>query len=497
MSPQNPQWPEGAVFDLLNMTYDRTSQEPEKMLGYSQVGTAALGGAVSGIFDYDEGTKTVACAEDGKVYHSTSGASFAQVDTGFTTTAGKRWSGAMFYGATTGQQLLVIGNDTDAPQKYTGSAVSALGGSPPTGGQYFVSWGGRLWCAKGDVLYASVTDNCESWTTGAGGKQFYVDAGTGDITGLTVFMESLIIFKKHRIYRLIVGSTLASAQVNILSRRLGCTSHWTIQECGGERQDLLMFLSANGVRSMYPTERSGGFGIPQADEVIRPIVDTRNRSSDGTTWASFIEDRDEYYLQYPTAANTVPGQGVIANTARHQQRIRWTRHNMANMSAGAVVFISGKQEQYFGDSTGKVWKLHVAKTYTRDGGSYFGRFISPNYTQKKPGRVKQYGRIFVDIETNGDIPVTAYTLLGRENLPTPSAGIVEIDDLGGADGWGEGEFGEAEWGGQTSKGRYVRLSNVRRGYYVTLRLDVGGAEHWFRVSGLEVEYEWGADHVAA
>ena len=197
-SQVDPGYPNNALWDALNMVYDKDSDDPETLRGNTQYGTTAMGGAVSGLFNYNEGTKLVATAEDGKFYHYT-GSDWAAESgaraTGNSTTAGVRWSSAMFYGATSATTLMCSGNGVDAPTKYDGSNVTALGGSPPSTGKYPTAWQARLWWASGSTLYGSAVDDCEVYSTGSGGVQLSVYRGTGDITGLYAFGNNLFIFK--------------------------------------------------------------------------------------------------------------------------------------------------------------------------------------------------------------------------------------------------------------------------------------------------------------
>ena len=111
----NPDFPDGAMWDAVNIVYDGPSDNPEAMGGYQQLG-ATIGGTpvITGLFDYNEGTQLVATADDGKVYKRTTG-DFAQVTdgTGLNTTATTRFGGTMFYGDTTNAALLVLANGQD------------------------------------------------------------------------------------------------------------------------------------------------------------------------------------------------------------------------------------------------------------------------------------------------------------------------------------------------------------------------------------------------
>ena len=81
MATNNPEYPRGACWDLLNMVYDRTSEDPEKMGGYTRLGSTDVGGAVSGLFDYDEGTRLISTDIGGKIYEY-AGSDWAQSTNG-------------------------------------------------------------------------------------------------------------------------------------------------------------------------------------------------------------------------------------------------------------------------------------------------------------------------------------------------------------------------------------------------------------------------------
>ena len=70
----NPEFDPMALWDALNIVYTKDTSEPEKMRGVSQLGTTTLGDSkVTGLFDYDEGTRLIGTAADGKIYERNGG----------------------------------------------------------------------------------------------------------------------------------------------------------------------------------------------------------------------------------------------------------------------------------------------------------------------------------------------------------------------------------------------------------------------------------------
>ena len=492
-TPNNPEFPTDAVYDALNMIYVRDNREPEKMGGVSRLGSTDMGGAVTGVFDYDEGTRLIATAADGKIYEY-GGSDFAQATggSGFNTASDTRWSGGMFYGATTAANLLIISNGINAPQKYTsGAGFSALGGSPPSTGKFGVSFMGRWWLASGDTLFYSKVNDAETWAAPDGGSiQIY--RGTGNITGLYVFMGNLLIFKRRNIFRILPTSQLSETAVREVSHVIGTMSHFTVQET---TEGIGLFETDSGIAGIIPTSSTGGFYVSNVSERIKGILDRRSRPNQVTAWATYNEDRQEYWLQYGTIS-TSPTEGIICNTGMGRNKLRYTRHDRANMTAGAMFRSAGEEIQVVGDTNGRVYKMHSGHAWAGNG-SYTGRLRTRSHTQGWLGFQKRYGRTYVDFQTNGSYPLTVRVSYGRKDLPAP-AGETNTSTAGGVnDGWGVGKWGEALWGGSGERGDYIRPKKVCRGHSQRLEFETTGVNQWFKINGYVMEFRKRGDRIAA
>lgn len=494
----NPEYPSGALWDALNMVYERDSEEPEKMRGFSRLGSVDMTGQVSGLFDYAEGTELIATTTGGFVYKRTTG-EFAQVTggSGFSSATTTRWTASMFYGATATANILVMCNGVDAPQFYTtGGGIGALAGSPPSTGKYPVPFVGRLWMASGSTLYYSAANDCQTWTTPGG--QVQVHRGDGDITGLTVFAGNLIIFKRHSIYRILPTSNITETMVREVSHNTGCVSHHTIKEINigkGERL-VLAFLSEYGVQGLVPTSSSGGFSVSHLSSPVQKILDRRSEvpANQTTFWADYNQGRTEYYLNYSTGSG-IPNEGLICNSARNNRPIRWTQHNINGITAGASYRSSTGIVQLIGNTGGQVFQMHSGND--RNGAAYTGRLFTPAWAQGAYDEMKEYGRVFVDARTEGTYAVQVRILVGRKDLPTPAGQTIPITDFSSLDGWGVGEWGVAMWGGAGKAGQHIRPHKVSRGYHLRLLVYTIDKNQWFKVCGSTVQYELTAPSIAA
>lgn len=495
-NPIDPKFPGGALFDALNMVYGQGSDNVQTMHGATRIGTTDMGGDVSGLFDYKNGTTLVAASEDGKIYQYT-GSDWAAESgaraSGNSTTAGKRWSATMFYGATTAADILVLANNDDAddPAKYNGTDVTALGGSPPGNGKYPTVWQAKTWLFDTSIGYYSVTDNCEDWTGGGAGNIAIARGNDGDITGAAAFANNLFIFKRSSIYRISPTASFSSeAVVRNVSNNVGCISHQTIAE--DERG--LIFQSEHGYERITSSAAGAGFSINNISRWVKPLVDGKNTTHLDKGWGLYNLDRSEYLGYFATGNSTVPERGLICNLADGRNE-RWTRMDRTGLTAGAI-FVENNTDyiQYVGDKNGRVYKMHDSTVSTFGGGSMTSRITTKYFTQGAPNHMKRYGWAYLNVEVDGSYLVTAKLNLLRDGLPSGGDNTAILPNLDGDQGWGVGEWGVALWGGSGTASTRTRPPSSSRGTGMRVTLE---STRWFRPSGIVIASDMKGDRIAA
>jgi hypothetical protein len=318
-----------------------------------------------------------------------------------------------------------------------------------------------------------------------------VERGTGNITSLAVFMGHIFIFKRRAVYCLPSGQ-LASSHIVPISREVGAISHWTVKEIPTEGYQGLAFVAEDTIRAVLPTSASGGFQVVSVGDSVGPLIEQRYTTSPQATWADYNKGRAEYWVQYGQT-QAVPQRGLIMNTARSWKNLRWSRHTIANLTAGCAWRSTASAEtQVVGTTAGQVLQMHSG--YTWISSAYASRLQTPSYSQGAPHVLKEYNRSFVDVETRGNYPVRVSMNLGRRGLPVPAgtSRSLTVDD---SEGWGVGEWGEARWGGSGVAGEYVRFSQCGRGAYVQMLISTVGPEQWFKCKGFIIEAEPGSDSI--
>jgi len=491
----DPQFPNGAFWDLENIIYDQDSDNPEAMRGASRLGSTDMGGTVSGLFDYNLGTAIATCT-DGKIYNYTgtdwaaeSGARATSNDGTITT----RWTGNMFYGATTGQQLLVLCNGIDAPAKYNGTDVTNLGGSPPSTGNFPTPWQGKLWMASGTLVHYSANSDCEEWGTGAGNISIY-RGYDGNLTGLSAFANNLIFFKRNSIYRMSPNTGFDLPNIRNVSSVIGCVNHNTIRE-GGDG-NTLYFMSNEGPKALVTSASHAGFRVIDMDRWIKPIAINANKDATNVAWAVWNQDRKEYYLHYCEGSASVPNRALIGNAARPRKAIRWTRFSLPDMTAGMQFSEGGTDyQQWIGDAQGRVYHMHQRTEHTFGGRVYRSVIKTPYHTQGIPENMKKYGWAFTDMDVDGPYEVTVNLQMLRSGLPVTEGNKTQVAFIEASDSvWGTGAWGEATWGGSGSQGQRIRPVKVARASGMGMQMNVG---RWFRLNGYVIASDLRRDIIAA
>lgn len=498
VSPDDPEFPEGAWWDALNMVYDGEADNPESMPGVTRLGTTDMGGAVSGLFDYNNGDKLIATATNGTIYEYNGtdwvAASGARA-TGNSSAAGTRWSGTMFYGATTAKNLLILCNGIDAPVRYdTVNGCVTLGGSPSSTGNFPVAHRGRCWMASGSTVFYSATNDAEDWTTGGGGGNVLCERGfDGNLTGMASFMGSLIMFKRSSTYRFPPTATISELNLQPITKSVGAIAHQTIQEVRTDSGSYLSVFSERGIEGLYPTNTSGGFDYRNLSRWIQPILLRQNRTNMARAFALWNWERRELYVFYPTGSATNPSEGVIGNFARERRPPRWTRTDFQDLTAGVIFNDSNvNYYQYVGDSNGRVYRMNILTSDQRIGAAYAARLYSKVYTQRRPNWMKEFGWTFVSAESSGK-PVVVKQVIMRKGLPTYTSnqGDLTVDQ---DSAWGSGQWGVALWGGSGNTGDRIRPGNVARGSGLRVMIESQG---WYKLSGIIIASALCSDSIAA
>jgi hypothetical protein len=148
-----------------------------------------------------------------------------------------------------------------------------------------------------------------------------------------------------------------------------------------------------------------------------------------------------------------------------------------------VTFNTGNKgyDQYVGDSSGKVYKMHDSSVQDWDGVPFAKTLQTKYEVFKAPNRMKKYGWSYVRAQGSVGGSVTVRQRLLRQGISGRLVAQNNSTLSGVADGWGAGEWGVAQWGGSGAAGERIRPEGSRRAFGMS---HVITTQNQFTLSGI-------------
>lgn len=351
---------------------------------------------------------------------------------------------------------LYVTNQTDAVQKYNGSAWSTLATGTPLSGsnniaKYLVEYRKMLIAANTvnnpQRLYVSDVGTPETF-----GASNYWDF-PGAITGVAVLGTMLVVFTKNTtsVMQGYSPSTLVTTS-NPKVVRYGCLSHRTIKEAETTVGKCLIFLSNDTVRA-FNGEQVFRVGYDYLANQWSNI----NNAQYSKACAAVYDNR--YWLSVPWAASTTNNK-VLCYDLRYD---RWVRIN--NWQASYFdVYDNGTEVLNFGESSAdsRVWQYPSGYTTQKPSAStaITERYTTKNIDGNAPNLIKKFKKLYLQIKAIGSTTLLVESNVdeyGYQGLRFGSAGTSTTDLTPVGPLWGTAIWGAFTWGTTT----LVRTPNNR------------------------------------
>jgi hypothetical protein len=152
-----------------------------------------------------------------------------------------------------------------------------------------------------NTVYYSGTNDIDSFSGGGSGSVVISDA----VVGLASFRGDLIIFGRNSIQKLSNINNSSTVAVTPITTNVGCLSHGSIQEIGGD----ILFLAPDGVRTIAGTARIGDVELSSVSRQIQDLIKEISVNSANIITSAVLRSKSQYRLFYSTA-------GVSPNTSK-------------------------------------------------------------------------------------------------------------------------------------------------------------------------------------
>ena len=337
--------------------------------------------------------------------------------------------------------------------------------------------------AEPNTLIFSAIGDENDFTSGNGAGSLNVDS---TIVAIKSFRESLMIFCEDRIYKL-TGNALADFAIEPVSRNVGCSDAFSVQEIGGD----ILFLAPDGLRTVAGTARIGDVEL---GTVSKQIQDRINDIGFDNVSSVVIRGKSQYRLFYPTTGGLeTSAKGLIGVLKSNPQgQLGWEYSDIRGLKPSCCVsgFVSGVETIIHGGYDGYVYKQESGNTFA--GTAMTALYRSPDLTMGDAGIRKNMQRINVNYDPEGAVNVSLFVKYDFEDAATPQPAAYTLTEADTAAVYGNSSslYGSAVYGAEGMP--IVRQSVEGSGFTVVIRLTDTSSNPPITLKGFELEFTPGA-----
>lgn len=344
-------------------------------------------------------------------------------------------------------ETVVLTDGSNPAWKYNGSTETVINGTgAPTNPKYATEHLKRLvlagYSSNPNAISMSAPNNDVDFNAANGA----VEVAVGDeITGIKSFRDTLYIFCKNSIYKL-VGNTSSTFDVDPVTKEIGCVSGDTVQEVGGD----LIFLAPDGLRSIAATERIGDIELGILSGPVQQDLNDLISGVDKDLISScVIRGKSQYRLfTYKASLTNSEQQGYLGRLeSRDSSGIKYAWSTIQGFPAYCAASRYGDTEELsvIGHATnGLVYKLETGNSF--DGSDIRAVFETPQWffgedpeLRKVLHKVKLYTEIQGETSTNMQV---IYDFEGDTILQPP---VAFINMNGGGSTYGSATYGTSTY----------------------------------------------------
>lgn len=370
-------------------------------------------------------------------------------------------------------------NGVSVPFTYDNTTFRKLTGNTDILGAEHIAWfKNSLFFSKGDslVFTAPFTDNDFTPASGAG----IINVG-GNIKGLIVFREQLIIFCEQKIKRL-VGNTIADYSLQPITENLGCVDGDTIQEVSSD----IMFLAADGLRLLSATDRIGDFGLASVSKSIQKEL--TDLIVGATSFSSLvIKAKSQYRLfAYSTTVTDDAAKGVLG-TQLLDGGIGWAEIRGIKVYASDSDYYNKDELVVFANGSGYVYKLEDTNSF--DGRNIKSSFYTPYLPINDPRVRKTFYKLHTYLDATGSFSANLNLKLDfdiKDSIQPESIGLTNASGDVGFYGSATSLFGTTTYGGKLLN--VIETQVIGSGFSVSFQYESDGTDPPYIFDAATIEF---------
>lgn len=315
-----------------------------------------------------------------------------------------------------------------------------------------------------------------------------IEINVGDeVVGLKTFRETLYIFCQNSIWSL-SGTTSSDFTLKPVTRELGCISGDSIVEVGGD----VLFLAADGIRTIAATERVGDIELASISKKINPVIrDLIGSYSANAFSACVVNKKAQYRLFYYDAniADSTQG-GILGKLEGRDTGLQYAWSQLKGFPVyccdSAYVGSSDQEFSIFGHPTnGIVYKLESGNSL--NGENVEAVYQSPYLSLgEDPELRKVLFKIRVFTEAYGDFQTILNVLYDFEDPNVLQPESILVDTIAGGAVYGTAIYGTSTYASISAP--IIERNVIGSGKYVSFRFTDTSTRAPFRIDSYTVQY---------
>ncbi len=307
-----------------------------------------------------------------------------------------------------------------------------------------------------------------------------IDVGD-KVVGLKAFRDQLYIFCENSIFRL-AGTSMADFQLAPVSRNIGCTNRFSIQEVAGD----VIFLAPDGIRTVAATEKIGDVELGTISKAVQSTL-TAATSTDISSLV--IREKTQYRLFFPTSSGTAeiasPGLiGVLKRQAAGDLNWEWADIRGIKPYVCTSDFIGDTEYILHGGyDDGYIYKQESGNNF--NGGNIPATYTSPDLTLGDPGIRKLLKRININYEAEGTMTFQLAARFDYEDVDIIQPAGISVSEVG-LPLYGSTAYGSGFYGGFGTP--ILRQLMVGSGFAIAIRISQNNStNNPFIIRGFELD----------
>jgi hypothetical protein len=369
------------------------------------------------------------------------------------------------------------------PFKWDGTTFTTLTNaiSDVVGASFVVFHKNQMFFAKGQTLTftAPYTDNDFSAANGAG----VINIG-GEITGVIVFREALIIFTDKTISQ-VTGNTLQDFVLQPITRNVGCVASDTVQEVGGD----VIFLGPEGLRLLSATDRVGDFNLGVVSKPIQNEM-TSLISSSSSFSSCVIKQKSQYrILGYNDSVSAANSKGVIGTqiVGNDTSQMNWAETTGIKAFVADSDYVNQTETIVFAHSDGYVYQMESGNSF--DGSNIVASFATPFVPVQDPRLRKTFYKMVLYADPQGGMSISVNLKYDFDTLGSIQPETIVLSNTTGIVGFygnSGAKYGTTVYG--TKLVKQFETQVIGSGFSVSLQFVSDGQDPPFSLDAATLEY---------